>query len=119
MDQYRDNLSHVVRPEDPVEREDADRIRLNDYEALYLYEAFVEYAAYGGDETKVDIASAYAEYIDNAVRDERKNVVYLYTHTTEAAETIVDAIDERSYHVNNLHHNLAEQADALCSRAAN
>lgn len=114
MEHYRDNLAHLVRPEAPKEREEADSIRLQDYEALYLHNGLVEYAAYGSEDAEEEeIALAYAEYINMAVRDEEKRIVNLYAHTEEARTVLVEGARAITKQIEGLQHGLVEQAEAL------
>lgn len=114
LDNYRDVLEHVVRPEDPSDREDCTRVRLNDYEALYLYDALVEYAAYTARSREEEqIALGFAEYIDLSVRDERKSLVYLYPHSTVAKAVLIEAAEERSDKVSDLQHGLVENLSSV------
>lgn len=85
MEYYRERLRHVVRPEDPSDRDPSDSVMLEDYEALFLTNALTSYAAYEADtQLEEDLCLAYAEYIDMVIRDEGENQVYLYAHTEEA-----------------------------------
>lgn len=104
MDHYRENLEHVVRPEDPSERRTADSISLHAYEALYLRRGLLSYAAYDAPSAEHEgVALAYAEYIDTAVRDNRVDHVSLYYHTDTAVVVLVDAVDAIIDHVDDLH----------------
>lgn len=100
-------MRHVVRPEHPSDRVGTPHIRLHDYEALYLYEALIEYAAYMSDTAeKEEIALAYAEYINMCVRDEGKNMLSVYAHTEEAKEVLIRCTDAKETVEDNLHENL-------------
>lgn len=108
LEHYRDNLRYVVRPEAPADRQNADRVRVRDYEALYLYDGLVEYAAYeASDAEEEGIALAYAEYIHMVVRDEGRNQVHLYAHSETAQQILADALDARSSQRDGLHATLA------------
>lgn len=115
MKNYRDSLHHIVRPEDPSERLDATLVTLSDYEALYLYDAFVEYASYQAESLEEEqIALGYAEYVNMVVRKENRNRVYVYAHTEKARDVLLDALDGRSNHVDGLHSRItATVQDAL------
>lgn len=104
LDHYRDNLEHVVRPDDPSERASTRSVNLDDYEALYLRQLLIEFAAYGAeDATQEGIALAYAEYIDMVVRDERMQQVKLFAHTSDAEWVLLDALHLAGYSVDDLH----------------
>lgn len=103
MENYRDSLNHIVRPENPSERQSAERVRLDDFEALYLYDGLVEYAAYQASSREEEqIALGYAEYIHMVIKDEDKNFVYLYAHTPAAREVLRGSVDARSKNVEQL-----------------
>ena len=90
---YRDNLRHVVRPDKPSERREADRYIVSDYEALALQHLLREFEAYSADtDEAADIARAYIEYIDLVVREEERKQVGLYAHTREAHQVLADAV---------------------------
>lgn len=92
MEHYRESLTHIIRPEQ--NRQDASRIRLDDWEALYLYDPLVEYAAYSAPDAEHEtVALGLAEYLDNTVREEGKDHVYVYHHTG-VAETVLSAISD-------------------------
>lgn len=90
---YENNFEHCVRPSSPRERRDADRVLLQDYEALYLLPGLRELGWYA-DDTKVeaDIARAYVEYIQTQVREMEHGNIYLYAHTPEAKDVLIDAV---------------------------
>lgn len=91
MKHYRSQLRHIVRPEKPSEREQ-NYVLIEDYEALYLHERCVEYAAYEAETAdEEEIALGYAEYINKVVRDEGRNVVRMYAHTEAAREVLCAA----------------------------
>lgn len=115
MEHYRSALEHVVRPEEPADRNDTKHLRLDDYEALYLYDAFVAYAAYDADsKTEEEIALAYAEYVENVVRNEAKGIVRLYAHTDEARAILSHVVAHKRKPVSGLHDNIeAELADTF------
>lgn len=93
LDNYRENLRHVVRPEERNERQASPSFTLADYEALYLRQCLREYAAYEApSQRKASIAWAYAEYADMCVRDERRSEVAFYAHTTDAYEVLVESL---------------------------
>lgn len=93
MDNYRDNLEHVVRPEDPEDRKEANSILLSDYEALYLRDGLTEFAAYDSETDEEEaVALAYVEYIDMVVRDERGLTVSIYAHTAVATDVLDGAM---------------------------
>lgn len=94
LDHYRENLRHVVRPDDGSERTDSDRVLLEDWEALYLRQHLPVFAAYAADDAQQEeIALSYAEYIDMVVRDEERTHVYVYAHTPAAKEVLYDVVD--------------------------
>lgn len=107
LENYRDNLSHLVRPEDPRERVDSFWHSFHNYEALYLKDILQDYGAYGTDDAeKTGIAEAYVEYIKMVVHDEQKTTVKVFAHTTEARELLRDAVeyaDENGSVVDDLH----------------
>lgn len=88
---YARNLRHVVRPDDPTEREEADSVYVEDYEALYLSYNLRLIAAYDDDPKVRGIAWAYDEYIEQCVRDEGKRSMGLYAHTPEAKGVLKEA----------------------------
>jgi hypothetical protein len=93
MENYRNSLEHIVRPEDPDGRMDADSITLEDYEALYLKRLLVEYSAYEAETaTEERIALGLAEYINMVVVEEQKNFVNVYHHSDVARRVIRDAL---------------------------
>lgn len=98
METYRNQLRHIVRPEDPTDRQNSDRVPLDDYEALYLRHALPMWAAYNAEtQTEEEIAVGYGQYINQVIRDEGKNFIYLYAHTPEAKgvlQAVVGDIDE-------------------------
>lgn len=107
MEHYRESLEHIVRPERPADRDDANCVRLQDYEALYLYPSLVEYAAYEADDsTEESIALGYAEHINRSVRDEGNRIVFMYAHTETARKVLFNAVDARSNHVTSLHNDV-------------
>lgn len=90
LDTYRDNLRHVVRPEDPAERDGG--VSISDWAALQLAEALKEYAAWESPtSTHEEVALAYAEYINHVVRNEEKTTVQLFFHTETAEEVLYEA----------------------------
>ena len=90
---YRDNLRHVVRPDRPSERPDANRYIVSDYQALALQHLLREFEAYSADtDEHADIARAYIEYIDLVVREEGRTQVEIYAHTREARQVLADAV---------------------------
>lgn len=90
MEHYRDNLRHLVRPEDPSDRDPEDRVLLQDYEALFLANAFASHAAYDADtQLEEDLCLAYVEYINMVVREEKAGHVYLYAHTEKARDLLI------------------------------
>jgi len=102
MENYRSVLEHVVRPEDPTERVEAESVRLEDYEALYLYDSVVQWASYEAESAEEEqIALGYAEYINDVVRNEKKNFVDIYPHTDVAEYVLRDALrnDGRDGHM--------------------
>jgi hypothetical protein len=93
MDHYRANLDHVVRPENPDER-DEPYAMVDDWAALLLRRHLTEFAAYAAPSPDAEaVALAYAEYIDMAVRDEGKRQVKLFAHTDKAERVLDDASD--------------------------
>lgn len=91
---YRENLEHVVRPENPTEREKSNYIFVSDSEALSLARALETYTGYETpSDTHRDIAMAYIEYINLVVREEKEKFVYIYAHTEEAIE-VLDAVTD-------------------------
>jgi hypothetical protein len=103
MENYRESLRHIVRPEDPSERVQAAHVTLEDYEALYLYDGFVEYAAYEAPSREAEqIALGYAEYIHMVIKDEDKGRVNLFAHTSDAADVLRGAAAARSKGVDEL-----------------
>jgi hypothetical protein len=97
MKHYRNQLRHIVRPEDPAER-GTNSVAVNDYAALFLYRKLVEYASYEAETAEEEeIALGYAEYINDVIRNEGKNVVRLYAHTSAARDVLCAAApDEHS-----------------------
>lgn len=94
MEHYRERLRHVVRPEDPSERQPENRVMLEDYEALYLAQMLPSYAAYNADsKQEEDLCLAYAEYINNVIRNEEKGHVYVYAHTEEARGLLREIVE--------------------------
>lgn len=94
LDHYRENLRHVVRPDDPSEGEKSDRVLLEDWEALYLRQHLPVFAAYAADSAQEEeIALSYAEYIDMVVRDEGRTHVFVYAHTPAAKEVLYAVLD--------------------------
>lgn len=94
LDHYRENLRHVVRPDDPSEGEKSDRVLLEDWEALYLRQNLPVFAAYEADNAEQEeIALSYAEYIDMVVRDERRNHVFVYAHTPAAKKVLREVVE--------------------------
>lgn len=94
LDVYRSQLRHVVRPESPSEREDANRVQLDDWLALWAAKTLRGYAGYEADTgTESDVATAYAQYIEHAVRTEEKEQVFLYAHTEPAMDVLRAAFD--------------------------
>lgn len=95
---YRDNLHHVVRPEDPRARPDAPHIMVEDYEALALRRLLIEYEAYGaGTQEERDIAAAYKEYIEYVVYQEQKETFRLYAHTEAARVVLHDTLNVQMF----------------------
>lgn len=91
---YRENLRHVVRPDVPEERREANSATINDYDALKLRRDLSEYAAYESPTGEHEsIALAYIQYIDMVVRDEKKQIVTLYAHTETAVEVLQAAAE--------------------------
>lgn len=94
IEKYRANLRHVVRPEDPADRADSDRVLFDDWLALWAADAFRAYAAYDApSSTHEDVAIAYAQYAEHVVRNEGKANVFFYAHTVAAREVLHDAFD--------------------------
>lgn len=94
-DKYESVFKHLIRPE--KNRPDANRVRLTDFEALFIKPLLVEHAAYeAANGTEEDIALGYAQYIDKVVRAEAKNHVYLYAHTQRAMEVLRDSVAHTS-----------------------
>ena len=86
---YDNQLRHVARPE--KDRQSATRVRLEDWQALALQQPLVEYASYVAPDAEHEaVAMAYAEYIDMVVREEAKNLVYLYAHTAVAEDVLLE-----------------------------
>lgn len=93
LETYRQNLRHVVRPDDASQRKDARHVVLNDYDGLLLRACLEEYIGYGApSDTHRDIAKSYIEYINMAVRDEEKRIFRLYVHTKEAKQVFEEAV---------------------------
>lgn len=94
MTEYTDNLRHVAEPQAPSERKKAVSTMVEDHAALWFTEHLREFAHYGDhdDHQQAGIALAYAEFIDQKVRDEGRGHVRLYAHTELAAETLMDAL---------------------------
>jgi hypothetical protein len=110
MENYRESLRHIVRPEDPSERVQAAHVTLEDYEALYLYDGLVEYAAYEAPSREAEqIALGYAEYIHMVIKQEDKGRVNLYMHTSDAAEVLLSGIDARSKGVEELNNQVFDK----------
>lgn len=110
MENYRQSIRHIVRPNDPTQRADADSVALRDFEALYLYEGFIEYAAYEAEtRTEEQIALGYAEYIDMSIRDEGKNIVRFYAHTSEAKDVLAAAPYARSDRIDGIEDRIETQ----------
>ena len=89
---YEDHLEHVAEPASPSGRREAISTTVPDYEALWLSVQLREYAHYGDHDTHQNIAMAYAEYIDQKVRDEDCDYVTLYVHTCSAVDTLVESL---------------------------
>jgi hypothetical protein len=88
---YENNLRHVGRPADHNKRADTPSVTIRDYEALYLTTLLEEYAFYvAGDESRENVALAYAEYLNSCVRDEDECYVNVYVKT-ELARNVVTA----------------------------
>lgn len=92
LENYRDNLRHVVRPDDPSQRADSTRVTMTDYEALYLRGLLRTFANYGATDGQEPIARAYVEYIDMAVRSEGATTLDVYAHTQRAEAVLLDAV---------------------------
>lgn len=89
LDHYRENLRHVVRPDEPSQRRESSSIKLRDYEGLYLAEHLREYAEYEETDEELDaIARSIIEYVEMCVRDEDRTVFDLYLHTSEARTVV-------------------------------
>lgn len=93
-DSYQDAVErHVIRPADPSDRQTASRVRVTDFEALYMRRLLAEYASYSApSDTRQTIARAYCEQIDDRVRDSGESFVYLYAHTDDARQVLYDAV---------------------------
>jgi hypothetical protein len=83
-DTYRGQLQHVAEPSTPKERRDADFARIRDWRALYFAEQLREWGAYHGTKVHSNIALAYADYINEQVRERGESFVCLYAHTDDA-----------------------------------
>lgn len=94
MGEYEDNLHHVAEPASPSERRGACSTTIEDWEGLWFTDVLRGYAHYGETATdeRVDIALAYAEFIDNKVRKAKNDRVTLYVHTDTARATLSEAI---------------------------
>lgn len=91
---YRENLRHVVRPDETAERSDTPRVKLSDYEALMLQHVLTEYAGYMAGDNEERVAEAYIDYIDMTVRDEGRSFIWLYAHTDLAVSVLQDAVEK-------------------------
>lgn len=92
MGDYQENLRHIAEPGSPSEREEADKIVLEDYQALWFAGQLREYAHYGESKDRGRIAAGAAEYIDKKVREQECSQVSLYAHTKKAMETYDKAL---------------------------
>lgn len=110
LNHYREVLEHIVRPEEPAERQNARRVTLQDYEAIYMAEACIEYAAYGADTaTEEKIALGYHQHIHRVVGDERLGRVNLYAHTDDAVNVLGYVIDEYADDVDELQETIMQK----------
>lgn len=93
LENYRENLHHVVRPEESYDRLDSPHVVLTDYEALVLCHALREFAAYQAkSQEHTAIALSWIEYINMVVRDEGSTMVRIYAHTEEAQAVYMAAL---------------------------
>lgn len=93
---YRTVLRHIVRPDDPAERQESRSVQIMDYEALLFNWCLHEYKAYAAPTDKHrDIAEGYIEYIKMCIYDEHKNMVQLFFHTDTARQVLEGALLEK------------------------
>jgi hypothetical protein len=83
-DSYRGQLEHMAEPSAPKERRDSDLAKIRDWMALYFAEQLREWGSYYGTDHYSNIALAYADYINEQVRDRGESFVCLYAHTDDA-----------------------------------
>lgn len=108
LEVYRNNLRHVVRPEESSDRAESTSIVLTNWEALAVVEGLREYAAYHAPNSeRSEIAIAYIEYAQMVVHEERKSSVQFFAHTEEARRVLTDGVT---------HVNSPELADTLNER---
>lgn len=84
------HLQHMRQPDTPAERERSPSTHLDDFEALYLRRALLEYCRYGKD----DLACSYAEYLQEQIRENKQEHCQLYAHTERAVMVLLDALGQ-------------------------
>jgi len=88
-----DVLQHIARPSDPLDRQDATHVWIEDYTALEARYILLDRAYYRYDGEKADVARGYAEYINMCVRDEEHRNVTLFYHT-DLAKQVLQELDD-------------------------